>query len=192
MSKPGVPLPPGSVRENPEACPSGVRHVGGAKLNQALVRNVGTCRSDAKGDVEVDETTIPLRTKNEPVAGGQGRSPIGKIVVVGAVELKEGNKPGRIRLGVVPDYRGETLKGFIRVNVARGSHIWTDDNKSYYGLDGYGHTPRAVGKMAAHVIMPWIHRVFSNAKRWGLGVFHGFREKYWNRRHSYRSAFDRL
>ena len=45
--------------------------------------------------------------------------------------------------------------------------------------------------------------VFSNARRWGLGVFHGFREKYlgaylnefvfrWNRRRSYRSAFDRL
>src|SRR6516165_2114451 len=33
----GVTLPPGSVRENPEACPSGIRHVGGAKLNQALV-----------------------------------------------------------------------------------------------------------------------------------------------------------
>lgn len=51
--------------------------------------------------------------------------------------------------------------------------------------------------------MPWIHRVFSNLKRWGLGVFHGFREKYlnaylnefvfrWNRRRSYKSAFDRL
>src|SRR5215469_12343941 len=25
----GVPLPPGSARENPEACPSGIRHVGG-------------------------------------------------------------------------------------------------------------------------------------------------------------------
>src|ERR1700674_3592109 len=35
----GVTLPPGSARENPEACPSGIRHVGGAKLNQALVRN---------------------------------------------------------------------------------------------------------------------------------------------------------
>src|SRR6202047_4228949 len=35
----GVTLPPGSVRENPEACPSGIRHVGGAKLNQALGRN---------------------------------------------------------------------------------------------------------------------------------------------------------
>src|SRR5215831_2726295 len=27
----GVTLPPGSVRENPEACPNGIRHVGGAK-----------------------------------------------------------------------------------------------------------------------------------------------------------------
>ena len=47
----GVTLPPGSARENPEACPSGIRHVDGAKLNQALVRNVRTCRSDAKGEV---------------------------------------------------------------------------------------------------------------------------------------------
>ena len=44
---------------------------------------------------------------------------------------------------------------------------------------------------------------FSNVKRWGMGVFHGFRAKYlnaylneyvfrWNRRHSYKTAFDRL
>src|SRR6202011_4932065 len=52
----GVTLPPGSARENPEACPSGIRHVGGAKLNQALVRNVRTCRSDAKGDVQAAHT----------------------------------------------------------------------------------------------------------------------------------------
>jgi ISXO2-like transposase domain len=100
-------------------------------------------------------------------------------------------------------YPLDPLKTQIRETVVRGSHIWTDDNKSYYGFDGYGHTPRVRGKLAAHVIMPWIHRVFSNAKRWGLGVFHGFREKYlgaylnefvfrWNRRHSHRSAFDRL
>src|SRR3954447_24035949 len=47
----GVTLPPGSARENPEAHPRGIRHVDGAKLNQALVRNVRTCRSDAKGEV---------------------------------------------------------------------------------------------------------------------------------------------
>ena len=47
----GLTLPPGSARGNPEVCPSGIRHVDGAKLNQALVRNVRTCRSDAKGEV---------------------------------------------------------------------------------------------------------------------------------------------
>src|SRR6266446_446600 len=61
----GVPLPPGSARENPKACPSGIRHVGGAKLNQALVRNVRTCRSDAKGDVQAAHTArtrVPKRS----------------------------------------------------------------------------------------------------------------------------------
>jgi hypothetical protein len=47
----GLTLPPGSARGNPEVCPSGIRHVDGAKLNQALVWNVRTCRSDAKGEV---------------------------------------------------------------------------------------------------------------------------------------------
>src|ERR1700745_4162229 len=47
----GLTLPPGSARENPEVCPSGIRHVDGAKLNQVLVWNVRTCRSDAKGEV---------------------------------------------------------------------------------------------------------------------------------------------
>ena len=170
------------------------------KLRRAMVDPE---RFPLDGDVEVDETTVPYRTKDEPVGGGQGRSPIGKITVIGAVELVSDRKPGRIRLEVVPDYRGTTLKGFIRRNVRPGSHIWTDDNKSYYGLTGYGHTPRVIGKMAAHILMPWIHRVFANMKRWGLGVFHGFREKYlnaylnefvfrWNRRHSYGSTFDSL
>src|SRR5258707_13189317 len=61
----GVTLPPGSARETPEACQSGIRHVGGAKLNQALVRNVRTCRSDAKGDVQAAHTArtrVPKRS----------------------------------------------------------------------------------------------------------------------------------
>ncbi|MTJ80161.1 MAG: IS1595 family transposase [Telmatospirillum sp.] len=170
------------------------------KLRRAMV---DPGRSTLFGDVEVDETIIPFRTLDDPVVGGQGRSHDGKITVIGAVELLEGNKPGRIRLEVIPDYKGPTLKGFIERNVERGSHIWTDALASYSGLRGYQHTARTIKNMAAHVVMPWIHRVFSNLKRWGLGVFHGFREKYlnaylgefvfrWNRRRSYKSAFDRL
>jgi hypothetical protein len=57
--------------------------------------------------------------------------------------------------------------------------------------------------MAAHVLMPWIHRVFANLKRLAMGVYHGFRRKYlqsyldefvfrWNRRRHYRVSFDSL
>ena len=27
----------------------------------------------------------------------------------------------------------------------------------------------------AHAVLPWVHRVFANAKRWALGVYHGLR-----------------
>jgi hypothetical protein len=29
--------------------------------------------------------------------------------------------------------------------------------------------------MAAHIVQPWVHRVFSNLKTWALGVYHGLR-----------------
>jgi hypothetical protein len=48
----------------PEDCPSGIRHVSGAKPDQALVRNVRTCRPDVKGDVQAAETVrtrVPMR-----------------------------------------------------------------------------------------------------------------------------------
>ena len=40
------------------------------------------------------------------------------------------------------------------------------------------HTAVAVGDRPAHEVLEWIHRVFSNLKRWGLGVLHGFRRKH--------------
>jgi len=40
------------AREEPADCPSGDRHEGGASPAQALVRNVGTYRLDAKGELQ--------------------------------------------------------------------------------------------------------------------------------------------
>ena len=48
----------------PETCPSGIRHIGGAKPDQAFVWNVRTCRPDAKGEAQVAETArarVPMR-----------------------------------------------------------------------------------------------------------------------------------
>ena len=41
------------ARRKPVDCPSGDRHEGGVSSVQALVRNVGTCRLDAKGELQV-------------------------------------------------------------------------------------------------------------------------------------------
>jgi hypothetical protein len=64
---------------------------------------------------------------------------------------------------------------------------------SYQDMKGREHRPKTVSAMAAHVLLPWIHRAFSNLKRLGLGVYRGFRRAHvqachdefvfsWNRR----------
>src|SRR5437899_8442730 len=61
----GVTLPPRSTRGNPEACPSGIRHVGGAKLKQALVRNVRTCPPMQRERSQAAQTArirVPMRS----------------------------------------------------------------------------------------------------------------------------------
>jgi hypothetical protein len=46
----------------PDYCPDGIRHEGGVTLQQAVAWNVGTCRSDVKGEIQMggpyeDEST---------------------------------------------------------------------------------------------------------------------------------------
>ena len=48
----------------PVYCLGDIRNKGSANLIQALVWNVGTCRPDAKGEIQVGETTrmrVPMR-----------------------------------------------------------------------------------------------------------------------------------
>ena len=50
----------------PVSCPGGGRHEGGASPVQALVRNVGTCCSDAKGELTSGSPTrrrVPMRSR---------------------------------------------------------------------------------------------------------------------------------
>jgi hypothetical protein len=38
---------------------------------------------------------------------------------------------------------------------------------------GVEHDPKVIGGTPAHPVLPWVRRVFANAKRWALGVCHG-------------------
>jgi hypothetical protein len=54
-SKLGATKTPGGVQGEPAYCLDGARHIGGVNLNQARVRNVGTCRPDEKGEIQVED-----------------------------------------------------------------------------------------------------------------------------------------
>src|SRR6201987_4785295 len=136
-------------------------------------------RAPLAGLVEVDETEIACRSKNDPVTGGGGRSHQGKMLVVGAVEVEDGGLgPGRLRLSQVADYSAASLHAFLAANLAPGATAKTDGWSGYPGAAGVTHDPHVVGKMAAHVVLPWVHRIFSNLKVWALGVYHGLRRKH--------------
>ena len=170
-----------------------------AKLRCAMV---DPDRNLLSGLVEVDETALNYRTRDEPVAGGKGRSQVGKLPLVGAVEIT-GNGPGRIRLARIEDYAAKSLHGFIKATLAPGAVAKTDAWSAYPGAPNVSHEPHVIGPMAAHIVLPWVHRIFSNLKTWALGVYHGLRDKHlqtyldefafrFNRRRTRHAAFRSL
>jgi predicted RNA-binding Zn-ribbon protein involved in translation (DUF1610 family) len=160
-------------------------------LAQKLRRSmVDPDREPLEGVVEVDQAEIPFREGDTFFEPGNA----GKILVIGAVEVidRDTNQPkprrkhakyldtrsGRIRLAMIADNSAASLEAFVRANVKPGATLLTDGHSSYPGLTDYRHDPHVVGKMAGHAVLPWIHRVFSLLKRWGLGTYHGLRRKH--------------
>ena len=177
------------------------------KIRRAMVN---PDRDPLTGTVEVDEASLPFRRKTDPVAGGQGRSALGKMLLVGAVEIRDIERhglpttmPGRIRLSTIPNYNRPTLHQFIGSTIEPNSLVVSDGLPAYRELQDHGHRPIVVGSMAAHIVLPWIHRVFAQLKRWALGVYHGLRPKHlqayldefvfrWNRRRLRKGSLDTL
>jgi hypothetical protein len=139
------------------------------KLRRAMVDPE---RGPLAGLVEVDESSIPFRAKDEPVR--PGRSHDGKLLVAGAVEIR-GKGPGRIRLAAIADYSAVALGAFAAAAIAAGSTVVSDGWSGYARLKDVKHDPRVIGAAPAHAVLPWVHRVFANAKRWAMGVYHGLR-----------------
>ncbi len=86
------------------------------------------------GNVEVDETFIGGKAKNMHVAKRkaiiQGRGSVGKTAVMGLLERK-----GRVLAKVIERTDRETLHAEVKANVEKDSNLFTDEWRSYRGLD---------------------------------------------------------
>jgi transposase-like protein len=91
------------------------------------------------GNVEVDETFIGGKAKNmhksKREAIIKGRGSVGKTAVMGLLERK-----GRVRAKVIEKTDRQTLHSEVKDNVEQGSNLFTDEWRSYQGLqDDYVH-----------------------------------------------------
>ncbi len=142
-------------------------------------------REPLEGVVEVDQAEIPFRADNnffDPAKSG-------KILIAGAVEVIDrgtnqtkprrkrakylDTRSGRIRLAAIPDNSAASIEAFVQANVKTARRCSPTGT-----LTDYRHDPRTVGKMAGHIVLPWIYRVFALMKRWALGTYHGLRRKH--------------
>jgi transposase-like protein len=128
------------------------------------------------GVCEVDETYVGGKRK-----GQRGRSTANKVPVLGIKEKTS----GKVRMVAAKDVSANTLKAFIRANVAAGSKIHSDEFSSYLWLDAddSGYTHKAVKHAdeyvtAEGVTTNGVENVWSLFKRGIIGQFHKVSAKY--------------
>ena len=139
------------------------------KIRRAMVH---PDRTKLSGIVEVDEAYIG----GEENGGKPGRGTENKTLVAIAVELQDNRRLGRTRLEVVANASKESLRGFIRNNVEKGSTIISDGWKSYVSLpdDGYKHIAHLKkDAKSKDDLLPHVHMIIAHLKRWLLGTHQG-------------------
>jgi len=129
-------------------------------------------RTKLFGTVEVDETYIGSEEKE----GKRGRGTENKTLIAVAVEVIDNKKPGRVRLSVISDASGSSLKEFVVQNIEPASTVVTDGWSSYSFLSSSGFTHKVMPKKYTDnedEMLPRVHMIVSLLKRWLLGTHQG-------------------
>jgi len=144
------------------------------KLRRAMVNSA---REPLRGEVELDDTWV-----GGPQAGIRGSRQLkGRkaALVLVAVE-RRGTVSSRVRMAVIPDFKGATVTAFLRATVAVGTTVYTDGLTSFDGLTraGFPHIPRPQPshtelRRGAKAVVPLADRAIGNLQQWLVGTHHG-------------------
>lgn len=145
------------------------------KFRRAMIN---LTREPLRGEVEVDDTWVGGTQSG--IRGSRQLKGRKAALVLVAVEKRGDNTTGRARMAVIPDFRKETLIGFLKDHVAAGSTVYTDGLKSFTGLPeaGFQHVPRTQPRrtdlrQGAKSAVPLADRAIGNLQQWLLGTYHG-------------------
>ncbi len=136
------------------------------------------------GPVEVDETGFGGKRKNmsnekRKELEGTGRGMTGKAIVVGAKD----RKTNKIKAQVVEDTKAETLQDFVETSTQETAQIYTDDSRSYIGLnrkhESVNHSLQEYVRDLAHT--NGIESFWAMVKRAHKGTYHKFSKKHLGR-----------
>ncbi len=137
---------------------------GSCKLRRAMVDPDRSLLEDLRDR----EATLPFRTVKDPTAGGQGRSPQGRCALPArsSYRPRASHVASGWRRSISPP-QPSCPPGPRRR--ARGNHRWLE---RLLRPPDHDHQPRS-SVQRSPISCSWIHRVFSNLKR--FGTFHHLR-----------------
>ncbi|HWT27331.1 MAG TPA: IS1595 family transposase [Mobilitalea sp.] len=126
------------------------------------------------GNIEMDEAFFGGNKE-----GKRGRGSENKVTVAVALQVDDGIYPKYLKMQVIPDCKGETLKEFALSNIRKGSTIHSDKFKSYYSLEkDYKCDMQKYNPADKSGFLKWVHVMISNIKSNIEGTYHGLDNNY--------------